>query len=77
MGVVILLCLTPSAAVVTVGVLRARSRTRHERRLPGPYVRHRPDAHPAVLDAELLVQGAYGELAPLYDTPTPSGPPAR
>ncbi|MFJ2279191.1 hypothetical protein ACIOEZ_34145 [Streptomyces sp. NPDC087866] len=77
MGVVILLCLAPSAAAVTVGVLRARSRTRHERHLPAPYVRHRPDRHRAVAVAETVVRDAYGDLAALYDTPTPFGPPAR
>lgn len=76
MGVVILLFLAPSVAAVTIGVLRARSR-RGADRLPAPYVRYRPDLHPAVVLAELEVRQAYDALAWLYDTPTPSGPPAR
>jgi hypothetical protein len=72
MGIVVLLCLAPSAAAVVVGVLRARPR-----RLPEPYIRHRPHLHPAVVRAELEVRQAYREIAALYDTPTLSGPPAR
>jgi len=72
MGIVVLLCLTPSAAAVVVGVLRARPR-----KLPAPYVQYRPHLHPAVVRAELEVRQTYRDLAPLYDTPTLSGPPAR
>ncbi|MCX4792463.1 hypothetical protein OG369_42570 [Streptomyces sp. NBC_01221] len=72
MSIVVFLCLAPSAAVVVVGVLRARPR-----KLPEPYVRHRPHLHPAVVLAELAVRQAYRELAPLYDTPALSRPPAR
>ncbi|MEU9947015.1 hypothetical protein [Streptomyces sp. NPDC047939] len=77
MGIVILLCLAPSAAAVTVGALRARSRRPVARPLPEPYVRYRPDQHPAVVLAELEVRQMYAGLAGLYDTPTLSGPPAR
>ena len=45
--------------------------------LPEPYVRYRPDQHPAVLLAELEVRLAYPTLAPLYDTPAPTRHPAR
>lgn len=72
MGIVVLLCLTPSAAAVVVGVLRARPR-----KLPAPYVQYRPERHPAVILAELEVRQTYREIAGLYDTPTLSGPPAR
>ncbi|MFF1916198.1 hypothetical protein ACFVYE_32345 [Streptomyces sp. NPDC058239] len=72
MGIVVLLCLAPSAAVVAVGALRARPR-----KLPDPYVAYRPHLHPAVVLAELEVRQAYRELAPLYETPTLSGLPAR
>lgn len=72
MGVVVLLCLAPSAAAVAVAALRCRSRA-----LPAPYVAYRPDLHPAVVLAELEVRQTYRDLAPLYDTPTLSGPPAR
>jgi hypothetical protein len=60
------------ALVLLVGVLRMRTRE-----LPEPYVRHRPHLHPQVVFAEFEVRQAYRDLAPLYDTPTLSGPPAR
>ena len=72
MGTVVMLCLLPSAAVVAIGVLRARPR-----RLPAEYVQYRPERNPAVILAELEVRQTFRELAPLYDTPTLSGPPAR
>ncbi|MFB7222380.1 hypothetical protein [Streptomyces sp. NPDC056227] len=72
MGIVVLLCLAPSAAAVVVGMLRARPR-----RLPAPYVAYRPERNPAVILAELEVRQTYRDLAPLYETPTLSGPPAR
>ncbi|WP_399559175.1 hypothetical protein OH809_45235 (plasmid) [Streptomyces sp. NBC_00873] len=72
MGIVVLLCLAPSAAAVVVGALRARPRA-----LPEPYVQYRPHLHPHVVLAELEVRQAYRDLAPLYETPTLSGPPAR
>ncbi|WP_331764809.1 hypothetical protein [Streptomyces sp. NBC_01238] len=72
MGIVALLCLAPSFAALAVGIWRARPRE-----LPDPYVAHRPHLHPAVVLAELEVEQAYRELAPLYDTPTLSRPPAR
>ncbi|MER5277712.1 hypothetical protein ABT025_18405 [Streptomyces sp. NPDC002809] len=75
MGAVVLLCLAPSAAAVAVAALRCRPA--HPRRLPEPYVRYRPELHPAVVLAELEVRQTYAGLAELYDTPTLSGPPAR
>jgi hypothetical protein len=72
MGIVVLLCLAPSAAAVVVGVLRARPQ-----KLPAPYVQYRPERHPAVILAELEVRQTYREIGALYDTPTLSGPPAR
>lgn len=77
MGVVILLCLSPSVAAVVVGVLRSRSRTRWDARpsLPGAYAVYRPDRHPAVVAAEDELSRAYADLAALYETPTLSGPP--
>ncbi|MFI6653266.1 hypothetical protein ACIBI8_37460 [Streptomyces sp. NPDC050529] len=75
MGTVALLCLAPSAAGVVVAALRCRPA--RPRRLPEPYVRYRPEYHPAVVLAELEVRQTYQDLAGLYDTPTLSGPPAR
>ncbi|MFB7313016.1 hypothetical protein [Streptomyces sp. NPDC056192] len=72
MGTVVMLCLIPSAVAVAIGALRARPR-----RLPAPYVQYRPERNPAVILAELEVRQTFRELAPLYDTPTLSGPPAR
>lgn len=72
MGTAVLLCLLPSTAAVVVGALRARPR-----RLPAPYVQYRPERNPAVILAELEVRQTYRDLAPLYDTPPLSGPPAR
>ncbi|WP_331763209.1 hypothetical protein OG571_47645 (plasmid) [Streptomyces sp. NBC_01369] len=61
-----------SALVLLVDVLRMRPRD-----LPEPYVRYREHLHPAVVRAELEVRQEYRELAPLYETPTRFGPPAR
>jgi hypothetical protein len=60
------------ALVLLVGVLRMRPRA-----LPEPYVRYREHLHPAVVRAELEVRQTYRDLAPLYETPPLSGPPAR
>jgi hypothetical protein len=60
------------ALTLTAAALRLRPRE-----LPEPYVRHRPHLHPAVVVAEFEVRQTYRDLAPLYDTPTLSGPPAR
>lgn len=72
MGIVVLLCLAPSTAAVVIGALRARPR-----KLPAPYVQYRPERNPAVILAEREIRQTYRALAPLYDTPTLSGPPAR
>ncbi|MEU6925486.1 hypothetical protein [Streptomyces sp. NPDC046631] len=72
MGIVVLLCLAPSAVVVAIGAFRARPR-----KLPAPYVAYRPHLRPAVVLAELEVRQAYRDLELLYDTPTASGPPTR
>lgn len=45
--------------------------------VPAPYVRYRPERHPAVVLAELEVRLAYDGLARLYDTPAPTGPAPR
>lgn len=44
---------------------------------PVPYVRCRPERDEHVAVAESAVYAAYRDLAPLYDTPTVTGPPAR
>lgn len=49
---------------------------RHPVPLPEPYARYRPGLHEHVVIAESAVHAAYRELAPLYDTPTVTGPPA-
>jgi hypothetical protein len=79
MGTVVMLCLLPSAVAVVIGLLRARPRKppTRPRELPAPYVQYRPERNPAVIYAEFEVRQTYRDLAPLYDTPTLSGPPAR
>lgn len=79
MGTVVMLCLLPSAAVVVIGALRARPQKlpKRPRNLPAPYVQYRPERNPAVRLAEAELRQTFRELAPLYDTPTLSGPPAR
>ncbi|MFF2411833.1 hypothetical protein [Streptomyces sp. NPDC058092] len=72
MGIAVLLCLVPGAVVVAIGALRARPR-----KLPEPYTRYRDHLHPVVVRAELEVRQSYRDLAPLYETPTLFGPPAR
>jgi len=40
--------------------------------VPVEYARYRPNQHPAVLDAENVIAGAYRDLAYLYPDPNPT-----
>ncbi|MFE3381679.1 hypothetical protein [Streptomyces anulatus] len=55
------------------GVALWRYLARRPQEAPAPYARYRPERNSAVVLAELEVRCAYTALAPLYETPAPSG----
>ena len=73
--VLLFLAVLSLCACAAVGVLVFIGR-RCPAPLPAEYVRYRPGLQEHVVIAESAVRTAYRDLAPLYDTPTLSGPPS-